>query len=167
VSCAPASTLRSSLQTEIDRIARLLSWTVDVRDDEQHVLAHAGPPVDAATAAQHPLRVSSPIAMRDGHTARLEFSVHAKGRPPGPPWLGFTGIFTLFVVGVAAMLTARSLARPLQRLTEAARAFAPVNTVRSRVRLAKKALRTAIEVDPVLAEELGVDRHDPTNRNDT
>jgi RNA polymerase sigma factor (sigma-70 family) len=41
---------------------------------------------------------------------------------------------------------------------------APVNTVRSRVRLAKKALRAAIEVDPILAEELGVVRHDPTNR---
>jgi two-component system OmpR family sensor kinase len=112
-----------ALQTEIDRIARLLSWTVDVRDDERHVLAHAGPPVDPATTAQHPLRQSPPIAMRDGRTARLEFSVHAKGRPPGPPWLGFPGIFAFFVVGVAAMLTARSLARPLQRLTEAARAF--------------------------------------------
>ncbi len=43
---------------------------------------------------------------------------------------------------------------------------APVNTVRSRVRLAKKALRAAIEGDPVLAEELGLDRHGPTNRND-
>jgi RNA polymerase sigma-70 factor (ECF subfamily) len=31
----------------------------------------------------------------------------------------------------------------------------PVNTVRSRVRLAKKALRAAIEADPLLAEELG------------
>jgi signal transduction histidine kinase len=61
--------------------------------------------------------------MQDGRTARLEFSVHPKGRPPGPPWLGFPGIFAFFVVGVAAMLTARSLARPLQRLTEAARAF--------------------------------------------
>lgn len=38
------------------------------------------------------------------------------------------------------------------RVTEA-----PVNTVRSRVRLAKKALRAAIEGDPVLAEELGRD----------
>ncbi len=112
-----------ALQAEIDRIARLLSWTVDVRDEERHVLAHAGAPVDPATAAQHPLRVSPPISMRDGRTARLEYRVHAKGRPPGPPWLGFPGIFTFFVVGVAAMLTARSLARPLQRLTEAARAF--------------------------------------------
>jgi RNA polymerase sigma-70 factor (ECF subfamily) len=38
------------------------------------------------------------------------------------------------------------------RVTEA-----PVNTVRSRVRLAKKALRAAIMNDPVLAEELGRD----------
>jgi RNA polymerase sigma-70 factor (ECF subfamily) len=38
------------------------------------------------------------------------------------------------------------------RVTEA-----PVNTVRSRVRLAKRALRAAIESDPVLAEELGRD----------
>jgi RNA polymerase sigma-70 factor (ECF subfamily) len=41
------------------------------------------------------------------------------------------------------------------RVTEA-----PVNTVRSRVRLAKKALRAAIEADPVLAEELGRDACD-------
>lgn len=38
------------------------------------------------------------------------------------------------------------------RVTEA-----PANTVRSRVRLAKKALRAAIEADPVLCEELGRD----------
>ncbi len=30
------------------------------------------------------------------------------------------------------------------------------NTVRSRIRLAKKALRAAIDADPVLSEELGV-----------
>jgi RNA polymerase sigma factor (sigma-70 family) len=41
----------------------------------------------------------------------------------------------------------------VSRVTEA-----PMNTVRSRVRLAKKALRAAIEADPVLAEELGRDR---------
>jgi RNA polymerase sigma-70 factor (ECF subfamily) len=33
---------------------------------------------------------------------------------------------------------------------------APVNTVRSRLRLAKEALRRKIVADPVLAEELGV-----------
>jgi RNA polymerase sigma-70 factor (ECF subfamily) len=32
----------------------------------------------------------------------------------------------------------------------------PANTVRSRIRLAKKALRAAIDADPVLSEELGV-----------
>lgn len=43
-------------------------------------------------------------------------------------------------------------------LDEIARATdAPVNTVRSRVRLAKKALRAAIDADPVLTEELGRD----------
>ena len=112
-----------ALQVEIDRIARLLSWTVDVRDGQGHMLAHAGQPVDPATLAQHPLRVSPPIPMHDGRTARLEFAVHPKGRPPGTPWLGFPGIFAFFVVGVAAMLTARSFARPLQRLAAAARAF--------------------------------------------
>ena len=113
----------AALQTEIDRIARLLSWTVDVRDGDGHMLAHAGQPVDPATAAQHPLRVSPPIPMHDGRTARLEYAVHPKGRPPGTPWLGVTGIFAFFVVGISALLTARSLARPLQRLSEAARAF--------------------------------------------
>ena len=34
---------------------------------------------------------------------------------------------------------------------------APINTVRSRLRLAKEALRRAIEADPRLAEELGVE----------
>lgn len=34
---------------------------------------------------------------------------------------------------------------------------APVNTVRSRIRLAKKALRAAVDADPVLSEELGGD----------
>ena len=40
----------------------------------------------------------------------------------------------------------------VSRVTEA-----PANTVRSRVRLAKRALRAAIDADPVLAEELGCD----------
>jgi RNA polymerase sigma-70 factor (ECF subfamily) len=35
---------------------------------------------------------------------------------------------------------------------------APMNTVRSRVRLAKEALRRRIEASPVLADELGVER---------
>ncbi len=35
-------------------------------------------------------------------------------------------------------------------------ASAPVNTIRSRLRLAKEALRRRIEADPVLADELGV-----------
>jgi RNA polymerase sigma-70 factor (ECF subfamily) len=39
----------------------------------------------------------------------------------------------------------------------AAATAAPLNTVRSRIRLAKCALRAAIDDDPVLAEELGVD----------
>jgi RNA polymerase sigma-70 factor (ECF subfamily) len=38
----------------------------------------------------------------------------------------------------------------------AAATAAPLNTVRSRIRLAKAALRTAIDDDPALAEELGV-----------
>jgi hypothetical protein len=73
-----------ALQAEVDRVARQLSWTVNVRDDEGHVLAHAAPAVDAATSAQHQLRVSPPIAMHDGHSARLEYTVHPKG-PQGPP----------------------------------------------------------------------------------
>jgi RNA polymerase sigma factor (sigma-70 family) len=43
----------------------------------------------------------------------------------------------------------------LEEVASATRA--PVNTVRSRLRLAKEALRKRIESDPALAEELGVD----------
>jgi RNA polymerase sigma-70 factor (ECF subfamily) len=43
----------------------------------------------------------------------------------------------------------------LEEVASATRA--PVNTVRSRLRLAKEALRKRIEADPAMAEELGVD----------
>jgi signal transduction histidine kinase len=61
--------------------------------------------------------------MRDGRSATMEYAVHPKGRPPGPPFLGLVGLFALVVVAVGALLTARSLVRPLQRLSDAARAL--------------------------------------------
>jgi signal transduction histidine kinase len=112
-----------ALQAEVDRVARLLAWSVDVRDDQGHLLAHAVGPVDNAQSSSHSPRVSRPMPMRDGRTARMEYRVHPKGRPPGPPFLGVPGIVALVVVGVAALLTARSLLRPLERLSDAARAL--------------------------------------------
>lgn len=51
-------------------------------------------------------------------------------------------------------------------LPEVAKATgAPVNTVRSRLRLAKNALRAAIEADPTMAEELG-GRNPDASRDD-
>lgn len=43
--------------------------------------------------------------------------------PPGPPWLGWPIGLVLVVVGVGSFLTARSISRPLARLTKATRAF--------------------------------------------
>jgi two-component system OmpR family sensor kinase len=113
-----------ALQAEVDRVARLLAWTVDIRDESGRLLAHSAP----AERAQHEvstLRVSSPMTMRDGHVARMEYRVHPRGHAPAPGggWLGLRGLFVLVVVGVASWLTARSLARPLQALAATTREF--------------------------------------------
>jgi signal transduction histidine kinase len=111
----------AALHAEVERISRVLAWTVDVRASDGKVLASAAPAEHLANEST--LRSSGPIAMRDGRTAHMEWRVHPKGRPSAQPWLGLPGIFVLVVVGVVSGLTARSLARPLQRLADATRAF--------------------------------------------
>ena len=46
-----------------------------------------------------------------------------RGPPHGPPWLGWPIAVVLAVVGVTSWLTARSIARPLGKLSDAALAF--------------------------------------------
>lgn len=110
-----------ALQAEVDRIAHTLTWTVDVKDPNGTVVARADPPPDQRKHG--PPRVHVVREEKDGKAWQLEYVVHPKGQPPGPPWLGLPGIFVLLVVGIAAWLTARSLARPLQKLADATRAF--------------------------------------------
>lgn len=113
----------TALQAEVDRVARLLAWTVDVRDEDGHVLAHAAP-ADRGASDASVRRVSPPMKMRDGRVARMEYRVHPKGRPPAPfGRLGLRGLFVLVIVGIASWLTARSLARPLQALATLTRSF--------------------------------------------
>jgi two-component system OmpR family sensor kinase len=106
-----------ALQAEVDRVARLMAWSLEIRDDQGHVLARAAP-ADGGQYDQSIIRVSPPMKMRDGRVARMEYRVHPKGRPPAPGggWLGLRGLFVLVVIGIASGLTARSLARPLQAL---------------------------------------------------
>jgi two-component system, OmpR family, sensor kinase len=110
-----------ALQAEADRIGQTLAWTIDVRDPDGAVLAHSAPPPDRHERAHGPKTVV-PILGRDGHTAQMEYVPHPKG-PLGPPWFRLPGLFVLFVVGVAAWLTARSFARPLQKLARTTRSF--------------------------------------------
>jgi signal transduction histidine kinase len=111
-----------ALQAEVDRIGQTLAWTIDVRDPGGAVLAHADPPPDRR-GKTHASKAIVTLHGRDGRTAQMEYVSHPKGHPQGPPWLGLPGVLVLLVVGVAAWLTSRSLARPLQKLADTTRAF--------------------------------------------
>lgn len=113
----------AALQAEVDRIGRTLAWTIDVRDPSGALLAHADPPPDRRGSTHQTPRGVVTIHGKDGRTAEMAYVTHPKGHPPGPPWLGLPGVFVLLVVGVAAWLTARSLAVPLQKLADTTRAF--------------------------------------------
>jgi signal transduction histidine kinase len=112
-----------ALQDEVDRVGTTFGWTVDIRDPDGQLLAHAEPSKRHATIETR--HASVPIAMPDGKSARLDYIVHplVDHKSKGPPWAGFGGVFVLFVVGVASWLIARSVVRPLDRLSAAARSF--------------------------------------------
>jgi signal transduction histidine kinase len=110
-----------ALQAEVDRIGRTLAWTIDVRDESGALLAHGEPSPDRQGKTGS--KASVALRGRGGRVAQMEYVTHPKGHPIGPPWLGLPGVFVLLVVGVAAWLTARSFARPLQKLADTTRAF--------------------------------------------
>ena len=114
----------AALQAEATRAGATFGWTVDIRDPDGNVLAHAEPTArHGKTEYRH---ASLPIMLADGRIARLDYAVHPRADsrgPPTSPWLGINGIVVLFVVGVASWLIARSIVRPIDRLAAAARAF--------------------------------------------
>jgi two-component system OmpR family sensor kinase len=141
-----------ALQQEVERAARDFAWSVEVRDPDGHVLAHARPGTPPPPDGR---RRTTPIRLKDGREARLEYTPHrgpggpggpgAGGpggpppfmgpggpppfggpdgpRPPLAPPIGLAVAVVLVVVGVSSWLTARSFARPLASLSDRARAF--------------------------------------------
>ena len=114
------------LAAELERVHRLLRWSAAVYDEDGRLLA---------STSQDP---PSPLAAIDSRTGRGRFAPFRSrlpggkvGRldyvlpvPPGPPpGLVFSVLMVLAVVGISSWLTARSLARPLRRLSETAYAF--------------------------------------------
>lgn len=101
------------------------------RHDEYDVgglFGDAAPPFDGPEGV--------PIKLRDGRVWRLVASA-----PPPPPSfvraMGTTVVLVLFIVSISAWVTARSLAKPLARLSEATRAFG-AGDVTARARLGRK-----------------------------
>jgi signal transduction histidine kinase len=111
-----------ALQAEVERVGRTLAWSIDVREPGGPVLAHADPPPDRR-GKTHGVSAVVPIHGANGRMAEMAYVTHPKGHPQGPPWVGLPGVIVLLVVGVAAWLTSRSLARPLQKLATITRAF--------------------------------------------
>jgi len=82
------------------------------------------PPWAAGPHPPHGVVMSVPVALRDGRVWHLV----AAARPPSLlAGIGTVVVLILLVAGVSAWLTARSLARPLARLSAAAQAFGSGN----------------------------------------
>ncbi|MCC6552495.1 MAG: HAMP domain-containing histidine kinase [Polyangiaceae bacterium] len=81
-----------------------------------------GPPPPGARGF-HPICVTTPVQLPDGRAGRIE--VVLEGPPPPPPPFMGVGVvpLVLLVVGVSSWLLARTLTRPLRKLSNAARAF--------------------------------------------
>ncbi len=125
---------RAALGRELARIHEDVGATVTVRDSGGAVVASSDPgraptcdslaEPDPADAVPPRMRCASvPVALSDGR-GRLDLLMPAPRRPPRPP-LPATRIIplVLLVVGVSSLLLARSLARPLRKMSSAARAF--------------------------------------------
>lgn len=106
------------LVEEVERVARTLEWTIEVRDGAGRVVARA----DAPTLRdQHPMpRARAALPLNDGRVATLDYDVFPPGPPPGLSSPATFGLVLLVSV-VASVLMARSLTRPLAVLASVAR----------------------------------------------
>jgi signal transduction histidine kinase len=117
-----------ALDVELARVRTDLRALVTVVDPDGRVVATTAPP-DAPrcprTDGDRPAEKPSPCATAavtfpDGRTGVVE--VASPRPPPRLPGLGVLAL-VLVVVGVSSLLLARSLTRPLRRLSTTARAF--------------------------------------------
>ena len=127
----------AAVARELERVRDELGVRVVIQDEAGQVLAsterdaRATPP-DAAPRLGPPRRpppsrvreLEIPVRLPDGRAGRAVYLSPDPG-PRAPPSRDLVVIIALVlvVVGVASLLTARSIARPLARLSRAARAF--------------------------------------------
>jgi signal transduction histidine kinase len=115
----------ATLADELERVHKILRWSAAVYDEDGRLLASTsqGPPSPSrrSIAGQEGPFRSVPLSLPGGKVGRLDYVLPV---PPGPPpGLVFSVLMVLAVVGISSWLTARSLARPLRRLSETAYAF--------------------------------------------
>jgi signal transduction histidine kinase len=111
-----ASDSGDELQHEVERVSNTLGWSVIVRDADGRVMAQAERtfPPDARVG-----RRAMAFKLASGAPATVEYGFAR--RPPPNAVMQIS--LVLLVVGVASMLTARALTRPLAKLSDTARAF--------------------------------------------
>jgi signal transduction histidine kinase len=123
-----------ALQRELSRAQDELHLTITVIDPDGAVLASTAPPDAPRCLNGGPPRPNGgpprpgpgcrrePLLFPGGRTGLLE--LHGPRLPPPPPPVGVPVIgLVLVVVGVSSWLLARTLTRPLRRLSTTARAF--------------------------------------------
>ncbi|HKP58198.1 MAG TPA: HAMP domain-containing sensor histidine kinase [Polyangiales bacterium] len=112
----------SAVQAELTRLEQQADWSIAVYDPQARLVAHTSrlpPPKRADRPRVMGLR-SVPLHYPDGQLGTLVCHLPP---PAPPPHFWFPIVLVLVVVGITAWLTARSLARPLSELTQAASAF--------------------------------------------
>ncbi len=117
----------AALADEVERVHKFLRWSAAVYDDGGQLLASTTPgppdrsPLGRSPSGQDGPFRSVPISLRGGKLGRLDYYLPP---PPGfPPSLVIPVLMVLAVVGISSWLTARSIARPLRRLSQTAYAF--------------------------------------------
>jgi two-component system, OmpR family, sensor kinase len=111
----------SSVQAELTRLEGQADWSIAVYDPHAQLVASTSklPPPKRGKQRIPGLR-SVPLHYADGQLGTL---VCRLPPPAAPPHTWFPIALVLVVVGITAWLTARSLAKPLAELSDAASAF--------------------------------------------
>ena len=112
----------SSVQAELTRLESQAKWSVAVYDPHARLIAHTSklPPQQHADRPRVMGLRRLPLHYADGQLGTLVCRLPPPAAPPHP-WFPIT--LVLVVVGITAWFTARSLARPLSELANAASAF--------------------------------------------